>query len=287
MPRSAIVSTGTSGRATSPTASRMAALGHHVAPGCERAHVLQLGQQVAQVLGVLTHADHRCAGTTPTAERTWIRRSLPVTRRVPLVVQRRRIHCDGADVVRGRRTRTSPRCKARAASSAGLHPAVALLGPVAQPQHPLGRVVDVVRDLLDRLARDTPASISSAHVRSSSYSRCWYVAKYSNRAIACGEVAVRQLAQLAVAELALVPEVGQLVLVRARALDLTGVRQQRPGLAELVERDVGQRDVLFDLRARPRSTRPCAGRRSARRRRAGACRSKQVVHRCSTPSGTW
>ena len=58
------------------------------------------------------------------------------------------------------------------------------------------------------------------------------------------------LDQLHVAELALVAQVGEVVLAAAVALDVAGVGEQRAGLAELVEADVGQRDVLLELRAR-------------------------------------
>ena len=63
-----------------------------------------------------------------------------------------------------------------------------------------------------------------------------------------GEVAVLDLHQVHVAELPLVPQEGQVVLVAAGSLHLAGVAEQRAGLAEQVEGDVGQRDVLLDLR---------------------------------------
>ena len=63
-----------------------------------------------------------------------------------------------------------------------------------------------------------------------------------------GEVTVLDLHQVHVAEVPLVPEEGQVVLVPAGPLDLPGVAEQRTGLPEQVECDVAQRDVLFDLR---------------------------------------
>ena len=59
---------------------------------------------------------------------------------------------------------------------------------------------------------------------------------------------LRALDQPDVAELAVVAQVGQVVLGAAGALDRAGVGEQRARLAELVERDVGQRDVLLELR---------------------------------------
>ena len=57
-----------------------------------------------------------------------------------------------------------------------------------------------------------------------------------------------------------VAQVGQRVLVAAGALQLARVGQQQPGRAELVERDVGQRDVLLHLgRARRPLAEPLGG----------------------------
>ena len=100
------------------------------------------------------------------------------------------------------------------------------------------------------------------------------------------EVAVRQLAQLQVEEVALVPEVGEIVLGPARALDLTGVLQQRPGLAELVEPDVAQGNVLLELRG---GRDPLGGALRGDQRVVAEPEGvgEEVVHRCSTPSGTW
>ena len=64
------------------------------------------------------------------------------------------------------------------------------------------------------------------------------------------EVGLRALDQPHVAELAVVAQVGEVVLGPPGALDDAGVRQQRPRLAELVEPDVGEREVLLELAAR-------------------------------------
>lgn len=97
------------------------------------------------------------------------------------------------------------------------------------------------------------------------------------------EVTVRQLAQLQVQELALIPEVRELVL--GAAVQRTGVLQQRTRLPQLVERDVAERNVLFELR---RGGDPLAGalRRDQRVVTEPEGVVEQVVHRCSTPSGT-
>jgi hypothetical protein len=105
-----------------------------------------------------------------------------------------------------------------------------------------------------------------------------------------------------VAEVALVAEVRQVVLVAAPALDLPRVRQEGAGLAELVEADVGQRQVLLELR-RPADppAHPLGGdqrvvaegeevvdvnRRVRRRAVLTTAAVARVAHRCSTPSGT-
>ena len=72
-----------------------------------------------------------------------------------------------------------------------------------------------------------------------------------------GEVAVRQLDQADIAEVAVVAEEREPVLVGHRGafgerghdarVRGRGTRQQQPGLAEQVERDVGQRDVLLEV----------------------------------------
>ena len=68
-----------------------------------------------------------------------------------------------------------------------------------------------------------------------------------------GVVAVRLLDEQQVAEFAAVAEVRELVLAAARRrvarLDLAGVREPQPRLAEQVEPDVGRGDVLLEHRA--------------------------------------
>ena len=118
--------------------------------------------------------------------------------------------------------------------------------------------------------------------------------KTSCRAIVTREVAVRPLDELQVAEVALVAQVGEVVLGAAGALDLAGVGQQGARLAEQVERDVGQRDVLLELRragdplAEPlgEDERVVAEPEGVRReRRRGACVPTGLAHRCCTSAG--
>ena len=66
-----------------------------------------------------------------------------------------------------------------------------------------------------------------------------------------GEVAVLLLDEQAVDELALVTHEGVVVLGAAGAVELGGARVHRARLAEQVERDVRQRDVVLERR-RPR-----------------------------------
>ena len=164
----------------------------------------------------------------------------------------------------------TPRCRRRAAASTA-------------------RVVEVVGRLLARLARRSPASRSSARA---GQRRRRAAAGTPRGTAACAivtrEVAVGQLDQQAVAELAVVAQVGQRRPRRGRRPRLAGVGQQQPGRAELVEGDVGQRDVLLQLgRAGAPLGQPLGGdqrvvaepqRRTRRRRRS--------VTGAATPSGT-
>ena len=66
-----------------------------------------------------------------------------------------------------------------------------------------------------------------------------------------GEVAVRLLGERQVHELGRVAQEGQLVLVAAAALELAGVGQQQARLADQIEREVGEPQVLFERRRVP------------------------------------
>jgi hypothetical protein len=63
-----------------------------------------------------------------------------------------------------------------------------------------------------------------------------------------GEIAVRPLDQQKVVIVALAAQIGEIVLVAALALDLAGIGIERARLAEQVERDIRQRQILFQRR---------------------------------------
>jgi hypothetical protein len=114
---------------------------------------------------------------------------------------------------------------------------VALLGAVAEAQHPVLGVVTVVGGLLDGLGRQGVAGelpeqqlLVGGEVE---------LARDGVR-----EVPVRLLDELAVAERPLLPQVGQFVLVAEPGVE-------RAGLAEQVQRDVGERDLLLQRRCVP------------------------------------
>ena len=65
------------------------------------------------------------------------------------------------------------------------------------------------------------------------------------------EIAIRLLDQQHVAPQPDVAEVGEIVLVVARPLRLGGERVERPGLADQVEADIGQRQLLLEHRRMP------------------------------------
>ncbi len=65
------------------------------------------------------------------------------------------------------------------------------------------------------------------------------------------EIAVRLLSQGRVQIFAMLPQEGELILVAAPTFDLSGVAQEKPGLADEVERQVGQSQVLFECRGVP------------------------------------
>ncbi|CAM5269130.1 hypothetical protein SALBM217S_04045 [Streptomyces griseoloalbus] len=99
-----------------------------------------------------------------------------------------------------------------------------------------------------------------------------------------GEVAVGLFDQLEVAEGALLAQEGQFVLV-------AGHRQQDPGLAEQVERDVGEGDLLLEHGGVPGPLAETVGEHQGvvaegeRGGRDGRVRGGCRGHRCCTPSG--
>ena len=207
------------------------------------------------------------------------------------VAQRRRARGDAVEAVdaaarRGtarRRTATGRRgrgaCGARDSSV-----------PQREAQHPLDRVVAVVVDLFERLLRDRGEGrvarvpqrrVELEHVRRGD----------ELPGDRLGEVAVRLLDDPRAAELRLVAEVGEVVLGapgrRARVV------QERAGVAEQVERDVAERDVLLELGGAGDPPAQLLRRGSARRRparartrRRRATRSRRTRPASSAPSAS-
>ena len=128
-----------------------------------------------------------------------------------------------------------------------LHPGVGQLGAVAEPEHPHRRVVTVVVDFLDRLRGDRGEGLVGAALKPG-VELVVVAGEEQQPRHRHAEVAVGAFDQVHAAEVALVAEVGQVVLGARRVLERAGVGQQRPGLAEQVERDVADRDVLLELR---------------------------------------
>jgi hypothetical protein len=168
---------------------------------------------------------------------------------------------------------------------------VRLLGAVAEPYRPQAGVVEVVRDLLAGLAGDGGEPGVGAPAQRGVERQ---LVRRQEQQLGDGdrEVAVRQFDQQSVAELPVVAQVRQRVLVPARPLQFAGVRQQQSGGAELVQGDVGQRDVLLQLR---RGGHPLA--EPLRGDQRVVAEPQQVrhrglrgyvgrVHRCAAPSGT-
>ena len=124
------------------------------------------------------------------------------------------------------------------------HARARLVGAAREAQHPLDRVVAVVVDLLDRLlgdrgegrvARETQRRVELEHVRRDDELPGDRV----------GEVAVGLLDDPRAAELGLVAEVGEIVL--AAPVGRARVVQERARVAEQIECDVAERDVLLEL----------------------------------------
>ena len=153
---------------------------------------------------------------------------------------------------------------------------VGVVGAVAEADRPAGGVVAVVRELLDALRGHRgehgdrpsrqPLEQGEAPRREQQQPR-----DQRARSRAAGRDV--GLGQVDVAERALVAEVGQGVLVgevRRRvprpvraAAQVPGAGEQQAGLAEQVERDVGQRDLLLQLGRVGGPTRRGAGRQTS------------------------
>ena len=93
------------------------------------------------------------------------------------------------------------------------------VGAVAQPHHPVGRMLLVVARFLHRLAGDG-GEFASLESRSRSHSSWNQVAIIALRSTVNGEVAARQLDERDVAVVALLAQEGELVFVVALAFEL-------------------------------------------------------------------
>ena len=201
------------------------------------------------------------------------------------------------------RAGTARRASGQSAVERGLQPPVRLVGAVAEPEDPAGGVVAVVGQLLDALGGDRGEHrvARSRPARSSSASR--QVENTSSRAISAREVAVGQLDEprrcgtRRSSRKNASASSSRPAAARARA----GAGEQQPGLAEQVQRDVGQRDLLLELggvgaplreplRERPARRRRASGstppgrRRRRRRGRRGRRRPAGRRSRCRTPT---
>ena len=81
--------------------------------------------------------------------------------------------------------------------------------------------------------------------------KCEYALKRNDPDDGESEIAPRQLHDLEVPEAALVAPVGERVFVPARSFDLPRQPQEHRGVAQEIERHVGERDVLFENRPVP------------------------------------
>ena len=124
------------------------------------------------------------------------------------------------------------------------HAPARLLGTAREAQHPLDRVVAVVVDLLHRLRGDRRerrvGRLGERRVQLDEVDGCHELPRDR-----VGEVAVRLLEEPRVAPLGLVAPVGEVVFAATRRR--SGVVQERAGVADEVEGDVAEGDVLLEL----------------------------------------
>ena len=129
----------------------------------------------------------------------------------------------------------------------GLHPAVALVAAVAEADDEVGGAFEVVGDLLGGLGGDLgDAGVGGGGQRLQELVVQGVEQELAHQRLA--EVAVRALDEEDVAEVPGVAQVGEVVGAAALALDLGGEAEPELGLADQVERDVGERDVLLERR---------------------------------------
>ena len=176
--------------------------------------------------------------------------STSVDRLVPCGAQRRGSGAMPASIerrARSRRPRTARRCRATARRARPARAAMALRRAVAEADHPFGRVAQMVGDLLHRLGGDggerrvaeRPAPARRAAMKA---------AKRNCRSMVRGEIAVRLLDQQHVAVFARRRADRRARPRRGPALELAGIGVERARLADQVERDIGEREVLLEHR---------------------------------------
>ena len=266
-PRSARVSIGSSGSVTARprpralggrTASSSSPLAPRVGPGDD----LHLGEHPAERLGVqpvatgpAEHAGRRATSgrSTPLAAKTWSSTASTSSRPSP-GRRRRRRGGGGLDRVGGEQLGAQrPERVER-----GEQPAARLVGAPGQRDEPAAGVVAVVGELLDALRRDrgqhrvaagAPAARSSASragrrtaaaARPCRRSRRWR----PRRAARCGTRAASRKNASASSGGTGEPSGSA---GTTRRVGRGGPGQQQPRLAEQVERDVGQRDVVLEV----------------------------------------
>ena len=126
---------------------------------------------------------------------------------------------------------------------------VGFLGAVAEPQHPLGGVVAVVVDLLDRLGRQRGQRRVGARSAAAGTARTGRPRRSAAGPWSSPKSPFSISTSCRLRNSRSSRKKARSSSVAAAALHLAGVAQQRAGLPQQVERDVAQRDVLLDLRA--------------------------------------
>ena len=210
--------------------------------------MLHLGEQVPHRLRVdpRTSAPRAPRGSVQVERRLLAHRS---NLRRHGLVQRRRPHPDPRRGSSDRRLVVDEQLRqvGQHPVEPGLHPAVRLLGAVAEPHDPQGRVVAVVAHLLERLAGH-PGEDGVAGTEQSGIQLSLVRGEPQQPGHLLPEVAPLLLDEVDVAPVPLVAQHREVVLAAARAVERADVRVERPGLPEQVEGDVPEGHVLLELR---------------------------------------
>ncbi len=148
-----------------------------------------------------------------------------------------------------------------------------LLGAVTQANQPAAGVTQVIAGLLQGLRRDLGKTWVRGRLERLVHLQLPRVEQKltDHRA---PEVAVRLLHEAHVAILVRPAQEGEIVLAAALALDLSGIVIEQPGLADEVQRDVGETEVFLQRR---RVTDPLGDPLSEDQ--IAVCKSKQVIGR--------